>query len=280
VAARRSRLSAAIDAHPDAPQWPWWSLRLAEWQAYLHYIGRRPSVPGKRFVVFAHFRTGSHLLTGMLDAHPQVHCELEIFRPFLYPRQYHVLSPHSLLKSRVLEVPGNVYGFNLKLYQLRHLLWRRIHPEPRAVRLHEDGWQFIFLSRKNLLRQAISNLIANDSIRWHRALGETRSTQRFHLEPARLLKQIAWFERVAVLEAEAMDDIPHLRLFYESDFLDASTHQATLDRAFDYLDLPRIPVEASMQRVAPLRLGDNIENFSEIVEAIRGTPYAPMLEQR
>ena len=62
------------------------------------------------------------------------------------------------------------------------------------------------------------------------------------IDPARLAE--AMRERRSADEAEqaALEGIPHIRVTYESDLLDAANHQATSDRVLAYLGLEMILV--------------------------------------
>lgn len=264
----------------ELPNISGYELRKAELHAYLRYLLLRPTPPGTRFVVFANYRTGSRLLTGLLDSHPLIRCEQELLLPFMRPRRRKVLFPHLLVKSRYAGVNKDLYGWSLKLDQLLKVLIREIHGTPARFmrKLHVTGWKILYLSRRNVVRQALSNIIANTRGIWHHDRSENWTQhEKIGIDCRRWLWQIEWLENMHRLERKALKGIPYFPVFYERDLLRADIQQATMDRVFEYLGIPTAAVQASTFRISSDRLADHVQNYDELVEAVRGTKYEEML---
>ena len=142
--------------------------------------------------------------------------------------------------------------------------------------LHPQNWKIIHLQRQNLFRQALSNRLANARKVWHRK--EDSAPQPIYLRPEDLLREVKFFERLALHENEALKAIPHLKVVSEQDLLDSKNHQATANRIFDYLGLSHAQVRTDLQKVSASRLDQNVTNFPELVQFFRQTPSARFLE--
>ena len=152
----------------------WWELRVWLWR-----MRRRVGVwgyfleavvwlrtaflrrtPGTRLVIFAQGRTGSELLCDLLHSHSLIHCDKEILNQ-------PVLSPYGHIRRCALSSTKNTYGFKVKIDQLTQ---RQKVRDVKAflTRLHEEGWKIIYLSRRNLLRHALSDVLRVRSGKAHR----------------------------------------------------------------------------------------------------------------
>ena len=230
--------------------------------------------PQGKFIVFAHFRSGSGLLCDLLNLHPDIHCDYEILYPFLASQ----MKPNFLLlfiKGLIARTEAKIYGCGLKLDQLNS-----VHQNPRQFmqdRYHE-GWKIIYLKRFNILRAAISNFIAAQRQQYSLPKDSPAKLAKTYIECDELLNLLNWYGRIADQEAEVLAVIPHLKLGYEADLLEASRHQQTLDRIFDYLGVATAPVQAKSRRTSRDHLSDYIENYEEIVKFVRQTNYARYLD--
>ena len=126
--------------------------KLKEIRDYGLYLWKKPSLPANKFVIFGRGRSGSTLLVNLLNNHNKIHCDGEIMHDhLLFPRLYIDLSA-SRYQSRV-------YGFKLLSYQLKDV--QQIYdPEKFLLSLYESGYKFIYLTRRNLLAHALSNINA------------------------------------------------------------------------------------------------------------------------
>jgi LPS sulfotransferase NodH len=217
-----------------------------------------------RFVIFAQGRTGSSLLADLLNSHYAIRCEHEILgRRRVEPARY-VEGRGRLFRS--------AYGFKVKVYQLSHV--QRREPHDFLVHLHSAGWRIVHLRRRNLLRQVLSGMAANDR-GWyvhHAAMGAA-SQPPLSVDIAELRSQLEGRIWAGEREAEALRGVPHLPLEYEQHLLDGVAHQGTADLVCDYVGVERAPVSSRVLRTGTRALPDAIANFSEVESALRGSRF-------
>jgi len=247
----------------------YWSV-VARATGYAPLVALWRTPPRKTFIIFGQDRSGSTLLTQLLSCSPEIRCDNEILTQ-------RVLWPYLYVRARSLRHPGKVYGYKLRLHELtsRH----RIDPKEFLRRHREQDGKIIYLRRQNIVRQAISSLIAMETGLWRsdRRAYEARRKQRFHIDCDALLQNMKWRETMLAQERQVLEEIPHLPIVYEQDLLDARRHQVTLDRVFDFLGVARVAVRAGLMRVSPDRLADIVENVDEVLKTLAETPYASQL---
>lgn len=247
----------------------WSVVARAAGYAPLIAFWRRP--PRTTFIIFGQDRSGSTLLTQLLCCSPEIRCDYEILTQ-------RVLWPELYVKARSLRHPGKVYGYKLRLHELvsRHGL------DPREyLRAHvERGGKIIYLRRRNIVRQAISSLIAMETGLWRsdRRAYEARRKRKFRIDCDALLQNVKWREATLAQEQSILEKLPYFPIVYEEDLRDGGRHQEVLDRLFDYLGVARVPVSAGViMKVSPDRLTDIVENATDVLRAVAGSPYASHL---
>ena len=168
------------------------------------------------------------------------------------------------------------YGFKLKLH---HLATQRIADPTRFLgQLHAGGCRIVHLTRRDLLRQALSSAIARQRGAPHHA-----NTDRplrpgpFRIDAGWLLARMRELDTSLRDERATLVGLPHLRLCYEDDLLRAERHQMTLDRVFDWLGVERAPVTTRYLRTGTDRLAELVANLDEIHRALRTSEYAPLV---
>ncbi|MDR7468308.1 MAG: hypothetical protein QN190_11065 [Armatimonadota bacterium] len=244
----------------------WSVVARATGYAPLAAFWRRP--PRTTFIIFGQDRSGSTLLTQLLCCSPEIRCDNEILTQ-------RVLWPELYVKARSMRHPAKVYGYKLRLHELvnRH----GIDPG-EFLRAHvARGGKIIYLKRQNIVRQAISSLIAMETGLWRsdRRAYEARRKRKFRIDCDALLRNVKWRETTLAQEQAVLEEFPHLTIVYERDLLDAGRHQETLNRLFDYLGVARVPVSAGfIIRVSPERLTDIVENADDVQRTVAQSPYA------
>jgi hypothetical protein len=244
--------------------------RVGELQAYAHVLVRS-EMPAAKFVIFAQGRTGSELLRSLINCNPLIDCQDEIL-------DRRVFFPKTFLEGRCASSKKQVYGFKVKIYQLTR--YQRIQdPGGFVSDLHQGGWKIIHLWRRNLLRHTISGLVARQrKIYHHKKSDGPQELGKIPVDCERLLSKMK--ERGAYLlqERQILGALPHLPIVYEDDLLPAQNHQGALDRVFDFLRVPSVPVETQHARVTPSRLSSFIENYEELVRVVGASEYREFLE--
>lgn len=125
---------------------------------YKNLIDPRLKFPQSKFVMYTRGRTGSTLLTELLNCHHEIFCDVEIFN-FLYSGSI-VKFPGMYINScskRASAKGKKVYGFKVKISQLRYE-HKYDNYDEILLNLYKKDWKFIHLKRVNFLRHQLSNL--------------------------------------------------------------------------------------------------------------------------
>ena len=200
--------------------------------------------PWAKFVIVYQPRTGSNLLCNLLASHPHIHCDGEVLE-----RVSRLLFPYFYLDCRRACFNQQVYGAKVSLYQIttRH----KLEASEFLHNLHRREWKFIRVTRRNLVRQAISFLIAKQRGVWYDGNADPLQGTSFRLDPAALLRRILTQADDLRSEEAILARLPHCTVTYEDDLLNAGDHQSTADRLYAFLGLP--PLTAEQVGPAPLR---------------------------
>lgn len=247
---------------------------------YKNLFDPRLRFPDNKFVIYTRGRTGSTVLTELLNCHPEIFCDVEIFN-FLYCKS-RVKFPKPYINScskRATASGKPVYGFKVKIAQLReeHLY---SNYDEILKELSDEGWKFIHLKRVNFLRHKLSNLLASETQVYHLRKGDAPINTKIAVDFGKLLEGIVYGEKIERTEEENLKDIPHMTVIYETEILDNSAHQETANRIFSYLGLKPHPVQTDLERITVDRLEDMISNYGEIESKLRGTPYEKYLDMK
>jgi LPS sulfotransferase NodH len=268
VAYRRIR-----DGYEGRQRWRLWAEGLGgEAKTALQALRVR-GAPAHRFVIFAQGRTGSTLLTSLLDSHPDIRCADEILRR---PR----LDPVRHVERAARTTSGSAYGFHVKCYQLSRLQ-RQDDWAAFLTTLHERNWKIIYLRRDNLFEHVISGFFAKAAGRYHYDTnGEERRPETLEIEPPRLMKWLEQRHRLRNEEVAALSGLPHIELVYERDLRDPEPRKLALDRAQELIGVPVRPLTTSLQKSVTKPLPELISNYAEIRALLADTPYAQYLPDR
>lgn len=237
-------------------------------RAGLHRL-RDNTVPEKRFLIFGRGRSGSTLLTSLLDSHTEITCLGEILR-------YKAMSPRRQLDHALSVAKTKVSGCKFLSYQMRSI--HGMGTESDFLKsLHDEGVTIIYLKRTNLVRHAVSNLYARKRQAYHSSDKRAAQVKKITIKPDEIF---AWMEGSAALndyEAAVLANTPHLALTYE-DNLSAQTDQFdTYKTLLDTFELPFEEPETKLKKVTPKQFDALIENHEELVGALEQSKYAEFL---
>lgn len=250
---------------------------LSQLHAHSACLLRKPPA-SPRFVIFGQGRSGSTLLVDLLNSHPGILCEEELY----HRNRNRFLGAASMYRyadgrSRIATHRG-AYGFKFKIYQL---------PEHGATdvdafvqRFHDQGWKFIYLWRDNLLRQVLSNFIAFLRGKAHLRQGERIGANLFPFQVDTRLLLDSMDNRANALreEARVLEGLPHCIINYEQDLLPPEARAPAMDRLTGFLGLPTAVPSTGLQRIAPESLRSIIANYDEVAEALQARDYARFLQ--
>lgn len=225
-------------------------------------------------------RSGSRVLASLLDQHPRIFWDGEIYEPshrLWRPGR----DPLRILDRRRRRAGCRYYGCELKFFHARLVGM----PLPALVdALFARGFDhFIVLRRRNTLRKVVSSVRLHSEKRSHRRKGEAELKRitldvddvRIDRDRKPLLAYLEDYER----QFEALDRLLEgrdvLRLTYEEDVADDPTR--AYRRCCGFLGLSPRPVEVAYGRTNPFPLSDIVVNLDEVEDALRGTPYEWMV---
>jgi LPS sulfotransferase NodH len=231
----------------------------------------------QRFLIYSQPRTGSSWLVDLLNKHPEIECDGELFNSdWKHPRRrvwsrWLLLSyPIPYLQLRAATCKDPVYGFKVLHYQAHH-------PKELLTRLHRRGWQIIHLRRARLWNQAISDQLAIQTKRYHRRHNDPLQTDRVRIEPAAILNKIDSLKRQSRDETRALEGIPHLRIEYERDLVDDSVRDLTLSRIHVMLGVSIKPGSSALLPTYDRPMDQVVANYQEIFDCVRHSCHADVL---
>lgn len=238
--------------------------KLFEFRWLLHPF---PRPARERFVIFGQSRTGSTLLRSLLNAHPEVTCEGELYlnrTPF--PYRYH------LVVSRRSRTP--VWGFKLFSHHLeRHY---GLHPRTFMEHMHEHGYTIIHLRRENIVRHTLSQFLRHASGVTHQRSSQPLRT--IHLDMTEFLDHLSEREYYGKLAEAAVRHVPHVTVSYERDLEPPAARQRLMDTLFDRFGVATVPAQSELKQINTKALPDLVENYDELHAALADTPHAQWLE--
>lgn len=243
--------------------------------------------PAGRIVMFHIGRCGSTVLGDLLNQHPVIEWDGEIYEP--KGRFYHkhgfngdATDPVGFLKKRLDGAKKSNYGFEIKPYQAR-LIGMPIEKLVRSLDALKFS-HFVLLQRRNSLRKVVSSMVGRSSGRMHVPAGSAVSLSRIHLnvndvgvdhEKKTLVEFLRGYET-------DMRDIECrlagrnvLQLKYEDD-LEADP-QVGYFKVCDFLGIAPAPVETKLGRTTPFPLSDVLKNYDEVAATLRGTEFEWMI---
>lgn len=226
--------------------------------------------PEKTFLIFGRGRSGSTLLTRLLDSHDQITCYGEILR-------YRAAAPATQLRLALSSADTRVAGCKMLSYQMR-----TIHRMPESTGFLRDladrGVEIIYLKRQNLLRHAVSNLYARKRRAYHSSDAGAAKAVRVTIQPEEIE---AWMDGSAALddyETAVLEGVPHTALTYEADLSQEEDQLRTYRRLLDRFGLPYVEPSIALRKVTPSDLSEIVENHETLVPALRRGPYAHFLD--
>ncbi|MDY6992434.1 MAG: hypothetical protein SVR94_07485 [Pseudomonadota bacterium] len=227
--------------------------------------------PENKFVLFFRPRSGSNLLVSLLNSHPQIYCDGEILGGRLT-----AAFPRFFLKGRSIQYRNTIYGFKLNIGQI---LQHHLEPQAWLTELHQHGWKIIYIERTQLLQQALSFFVAQQRDKWIGTPDALLTNFKIRVDCNAVIEKMQRMEQAVQREKDLLKQLPYVQVTYEEDLLDKNQHQQTLDRVFEFLQVPSVAVKTQMMKIAgDKKISDIVENFDELQQALQGTPYTRFLD--
>jgi hypothetical protein len=194
----------------------------------------------RTFLIFGRPRSGSTVLLELLNKVPAIRCDTELLHDI-------TLFPSLFVRALARRAGSEVYGLKLLSYQMTEV--QRIHrPLAFLGGLVGEGFAMIHL-RRDTWAQTLSLMKARESSVF--ALERARHIPETLVIPEeRFVACLAWNARMLAFEDEVMSHLPHLRVQYETDLLEAASHQPSIDAICAHLGAPSGPVSAGRKRIS------------------------------
>lgn len=245
---------------------------------YIDLVNPRLGYPKSKFLIYTRGRTGSTVLTDLLNCHSDIFCDVEIFN-FLYSGS-RIKFPEIYIKScskRAAKHGKTVYGFKVKIAQLRYE-HEYDNYEEILKKLYKEGYKFIYLKRDNYFRHKLSNIISAQTKIFHLKNGDKNSPLKVKVDCEQLMEGIKYGEVVNKTEEQNLKDIDHITITYEDDLIENSKHQEAADKIFGYLGLESVKVRTDLMRIVPEDLEEIILNYNEVYDYFKNTEYIKYLK--
>lgn len=197
-----------------------------------------------RVLIFGQGRTGSTLLESLLGStgHFATHGEI------LSCDEREVRRPLALMRGRAKLDRTRPSVSHVKIYHLTRDRRAPVDPHEFLASLNELGWRIVYLARDDILRHALSTLVAEARGDYHR-FHDRDEELRIDVDPDNLRRLIEERRHFRDDEAYALDGLPHESVVYETDLADRDRHQETVDRLMTAFGLPRSAVRADTRKV-------------------------------
>lgn len=221
-----------------------------------------------KFIMFGRGRSGSTILTSMLNQSKLLYCDKEIYnRAILYPRQF--------LKNRSAIYPGEVYGFKLLSYQLRNQFGAEDGKRFLNELVQEQGYKLIYMKRGNLVKQTLSKHYARFRGSWHEAKKVNRSKMVVKIQD--FLHELREGRKLDFLEKDLLAGISKFEVIYERDLEDNDAKFRLMEELCNFLDLPTFKPEIKLKKISPKKGDDYIDNWPELEQAISKSEFSHFL---
>ena len=256
---------------------------LKHWEKMLH--GAQSPTRRESVVMLHTGRSGSSVLGDMLGRHPAIHWDGELFnyQLQLWRRRPKFRLPEAicLIERRMNLFDKPCYGFEILK---THLQAGQMTNSEFITALESLGIeQFILLTRKNILRKIISNLVARQRGRWRVEAGEVLPITRIHVDVDKLrmasvkplLDHISDMQKEYADLRSVLSSRRHLQLVYEDDVQRDPRRAYRKICEFLEVDYAELPVRHGRTTPQPLR--QVIRNYDEVARLLSATEFGWML---
>lgn len=265
-------------------------MRRVSARLYNNSVGRLTA--GRRLgtVAMLHLgRTGSTVLGDLLDQHPQIMWDSEIYYDFLIGYQNHTDDLDAWRQQAMEELPRRVkrsgsrfYGFEAQFFHIR-LLDLSLSDYIAYLRRNRVT-HYILLERRNYLRSLVSYItsVKGKDKFLHNPNGKTDLVKvKINIERIAMNGEncslIDFLDRYTNYYRESRELLANEKMLYLSYEDDIATDPSVGARqVFEFLGLTPHNLSVRYGKTNPFKLSDMIENFDEVEQTLRDTPYAWM----
>ena len=251
--------------------------RSREVISYLNYIRPLPS-NSLRVVIFAQARTGSTLLESLLASTGHFCQNGEL----LNTTKGEIWFPLTFLDGLSKWKSGNNFIFHVKINHLTQDRKRPVDPTLFLQTLADDGWQIIYLTRRNKVKHALSGLVAKNRVLlqpdiWHK-YDDDREELNIFVDCEQFSKRVEKRIDLDAYERKVLADLEYHEVVYEDDLEKPQSHQKTVTRILNYLSLEPKEASTNLKKVNNHSLEELISNYEEFVECLSKSGWKKFLE--
>jgi LPS sulfotransferase NodH len=230
---------------------------------------------GVRFVIFAAPRTGSNLLCGLLNAHPDILCHHGLFNP----KGIHYAPDHRDSARDISDRDADPLRFLDRIWAAaaaRRAVGFKMNRGENGVTveamLRDLAVKKILLKRRNRIRAFVSETIAEMTGLWESyGAPDGVSIPAIRVDPVELRRHAELNERYyAALESVlSATGQAWLETEYES-----LADRQEIARILSFLDVPDVTVlDSPSFKRGPADLPEVVANLAELEWALRGSPF-------
>jgi len=229
-----------------------------------------PKTKNRRFLVIGRARSGTTLLTRLLNGHSQIQCDGEVLAR-------RVLGPLAHLDRLASKSAAPVYGAKLLSYQMVQVM-RLQDPRGFLRSLAAKGVTLIHLER-DTFSQTLSLAVAQNRKQFHSDRGAKALEGKLHLEPDQFVDRLVWSDALLRYELAALEGLEPLYVNYDQDLSDPETQIETLDRICGSLGVIPETAQIPLKKVLPTDPRQIIENYDDVIDAMKRRRIAHLLPE-
>lgn len=248
--------------------------RSRETLAYVSFVLMPNSLPHVRVVIFAQGRSGSTLLESLLCSTGHFVENGELLNTELGDIIFPAPFIHGL--SRLKRKKGFI--FHVKIYQLTRDRKRALDACTFLESLYNEGFKVIFLRRKNVVKQCLSNMVAKKRGGFHK-FDDKLENFKVTINCRSFVNRVKERSRFHQEEKAALANIEYHEVVYEDDLELDKAHQKTIDRLLEYLSLDRKESTTRHRKINTLPMDRLIRNYDEFMDCMKKNGWQKNLNQ-
>lgn len=227
-----------------------------------------------KFVIVCPARSGSTLLCGLMDQHPDIKCENEVFwgKNLKVPNSKTMAIKTLNTRKDIFSALAPHYGHKILLHQCDKFKDMNGF-EDFVEKSFEDGWKLIFLNRRDIFSQVVSSEVGAARKLYTAKTEEMKKKKhkKVELDVERFKSQcIVYSDRDKKLKDTIKKYTPSCKsLVYEDNLLTPEAQQATSSMLYNFIGVSDYKLEESKKiiRLSSGNLADDVSNFDEILFA-------------
>lgn len=232
----------------------------------------------KKFVIVSLARSGSNLLVSMLNGHPQIICEGELFNALNLKRKRSAIVfwliinfPMLYLAKRLrtaAKTQKPVYGFKLLVSQWPSDISKGL------MMLKKNNFQCLFLFRRNKIAQLLSLAVARQVDKWVVRSKKEYNQQTIELDLSIVERAMKEIEYNLTLYHKLKEQYCDFEILYEEDLLLPDKNGPKIaQKMADFLSIENHPLNNYTLKTDPRSDSERISNLDEFLAYCRNAGY-------